>query len=163
MRLELGLKLLRPLGARADALSQFHDLLHEIVVGIGQLFPIRLVANGLSQAGIIDELTDGLGGASHVAPADVEAALAEHRHPSDLFEAGEGEAKRNALERLKQAPAERAPDEDHTQPAREGDHDEGKEERSDKELVRGGDQARRMQEWMGVSHRARSLSETKSG
>jgi hypothetical protein len=68
----------------------------------------------------------------------VEAALIEHAYPTATFDAREGEANGEAFERLQEASAQGAPDEDNPEPAGESDHDERKKESGDEELVERG-------------------------
>src|SRR5271155_3368871 len=97
--------------------------------------PLRIIVDCVAKLVVVDKLTDGLVRTCHVAPADVKAALAEHGHPANLLETAEGIANGHSLEWLEKSAAKRSPHEDHTQPPREGDHDEGEEESGDEELV----------------------------
>ena len=103
-------------------------------------------AHRLGEIGVVDELAQRFDGAGHIAPTDVETALAQHGHPTDILEAVKGETEGGTLERFEESATERAPDEDHAQPAGERDHDERKEEHCYEEFVRCGPMSGMQQE-----------------
>ena len=67
--------------------------------------------------GVVHDLTNSFGAAAHIAPADVQPALAQHAHPTGPLDATKSAPERNTFKGFEKSATKRSPDQDGAEPS----------------------------------------------